>query len=127
MKARDDRLAARGLQNDEFGRMTPCGEGACSRSAAQQSHLPMRRVWIIVWGSLRNPAGASSLATEAPSFKTGAQSSSAFTDLGDSRRLRRLRFTLLRWLTRLGPRAMATPIAKTSITTRWAMREVSGV
>ena len=47
--------------------------------------------------------------------------------MGERRRLRKLRLTLLRWLTRLGPRAMATPIASTSITTRWAMREVSGV
>ncbi|EJM91016.1 hypothetical protein PMI33_01550 [Pseudomonas sp. GM67] len=46
------------------------------------------------------------------------QSSRAFTDLGDNRKLRRLRLTLLRWLTRLGPRAMATPIANTSITTK---------
>ena len=58
---------------------------------------------------------------------TWIQSSSALTDLGDKRRLRRLRLTLLRWLTRLGPRAMATPIASTSITTRWAIREVNGV
>src|SRR5690606_3955556 len=55
------------------------------------------------------------------------QSSALRTDLGDRRRLRRLRLTLLRWLTRSGPRAMATPMASTSITTRWAMREVSGV
>ncbi len=53
-----------------------------------------------------------------PAISEQNQSSSAFTDLGDSRKLRRLRLTLLRWLTRLGPRAMATPIANTSITTR---------
>ncbi len=57
MKARDDGLAARALQNDEF---------------------------------------AGPLATDALNFKTSGQSSSAFTDLGDNRKLRRLRFTLLR-------------------------------
>lgn len=51
MKARDDDLAARALQNDEF--------------RAKETLWP-------------------------------GQSSSAFTDLGDSRKLRRLRFTLLR-------------------------------
>jgi hypothetical protein len=58
MTARNDGLAARELQNDEFA--------ACC------------------------------LATESPQPPTSAQSSSAFTDLGDNRKLRRLRFTLLR-------------------------------
>jgi hypothetical protein len=53
MTARDDDLAARGLQNDEFGQMNP-------------------------------------------RLQDLAQSSSAFTDLGDNRKLRRLRFTLFR-------------------------------
>jgi hypothetical protein len=56
MTARDDALAARALQNDEFA--------GCSIEA----YNPGIRV----------------------------QSSSAFTDLGDNRKLRRLRFTLLR-------------------------------
>ena len=64
---------------------------------------------------LHIPVGAR-LARE-DALKTN-QSSRAFTDLGDNRKLRRLRLTLLRWLTRLGPRAMATPIANTSITTK---------
>ena len=76
------------------------------------------------------PAKASVSAMHNPEASSPAretQSSRAFTDLGDRRRLRKLRLTLLRWFTRLGPRAMATPIASTSITTRWAIREVSGV
>jgi hypothetical protein len=42
----------------------PCGEGACSRSAAQQSQMLNPRD-LKNLGLLRNPAGASSLATEA--------------------------------------------------------------
>ena len=53
MTVRDDGLAARRLQDDEFGQ------------------IPL------------DP-------------RTWDQSSSAFTDLGDNRKLRRLRFTLLR-------------------------------
>ncbi|MNT79140.1 hypothetical protein D3C72_2184460 [compost metagenome] len=67
------------------------------------------------------------LAGDRASTGNADQSSVALIDLGDKRRLRKLRFTLFRWLTRLGPRAMATPMASTSITTRWAIREVSGV
>ena len=46
--------------------------------------------------ALQNGEFTDPLATDAPNFKTRGQSSSAFTDLGDNRKLRRLRFTLLR-------------------------------
>ncbi len=77
----------------------------------------------------RSNVGASLLAIKVGTTldDVSHQSSRALAALGDKRRLRKLRFTLLRWLTKLGPRAMATPIASTSITTRCAMREVSGV
>jgi len=127
MTAGDDGLAARALQNDEFGRMIR-GEGACSRWVAKRppATYPDTPHWQVCDCCAAEREQAPS--PQKPSTSgLGIQSSSAFTDLGDNRRLRRLRFTLLRWLTRLGPRAMATPIARTSITTRWAMREVSGV
>ncbi len=117
MGAADDGLAARGLQDDEYSEIEgdSCGSWrACDAGTA-------------VFQLNRDDAIAGK---PAPTFGPGAilnQSSRALTDFGERRRLRKLRFTLLRWLTRLGPRAMATPIASTSITTRWAMREVSGV
>ncbi len=40
---------------------------------------------------------------------------------------RRLRLTFLRWLTSAGPRRIAIPMASTSMTTRWAMRDERGV
>ncbi|VVO73354.1 hypothetical protein PS838_01416 [Pseudomonas fluorescens] len=118
MGAGDDGLAARTLQTDES--LLP------PRYMWRGSLLPLGRAAALkLLRLLRSRTGASSLATRPASNL--AQSSRAFTDLGDSRKLRRLRLTLLRWLTRLGPRAMATPIANTSITTRWAIRDVSGV
>ena len=113
MGARDDGLAARGLQDDESSELI----------------VPTLCVGMQPW-TLRVPrrrASQETLPRRAWERSTSSQSSRALTDLGDNRRLRKLRFTLLRWLTRLGPRAMATPIANTSITTRWAIREVSGV
>ncbi len=117
MTVRDDGLAARRLQDDEFGANAILWRG----DSAKRRTAPAFAVAAQPNGD-KSPRHKNALES-----KRSAQSSSAFTDLGDSRRLRRLRFTLLRWLTRLGPRAMATPIANTSITTRWAMREVSGV
>src|SRR5690606_41409663 len=75
--------------------------------------------------SLVIPATVEKLADSLPTKR--CQSSCAFNDLGERRRLRRLRLTHFRWLTRAGPRAIATPMASTSITTRWAIREVHGV
>jgi hypothetical protein len=66
MTMRDDGLAARALQNDEFGKMI-----LVARELAPSPQKPL-------------------------TSKTSAQSSSAFTDLGDNRKLRRLRLTLLR-------------------------------
>jgi len=125
MKARDDGLAARRLQDDEFGRY-PLWQGSLlPLGCAAVANLSTRCVWITVGGRFATQREQAPSPQKPPPDR--AQSSNAFTDLGDSRKLRRLRFTLLRWLTRLGPRAMATPIANTSITTRWAMREVNGV
>ncbi len=112
MGAGDDGLAARGLQDDESceAGANPCGS------------------WLACDGGVSgNEEGNWQTAIAGKPAPTDPQSSRALTDFGERRRLRKLRFTLLRWLTRLGPRAMATPIATTSMTTRWAMREVSGV
>jgi len=56
--------AARGTL---FMSLNNCGEGACSRWVAQQPLILSDALrWQIHLGLLRNPAGASSLATEAP-------------------------------------------------------------
>ena len=113
MGAGHDGLAARGLQDDEYCAMIV--PTLCVGMQLRTLCVPRRR------------ASQETLPRGAWERSTLNQSSRALTDFGDNRRLRKLRFTLLRWLTRLGPRAMATPIASTSMTTRWAIREVSGV
>ncbi|MBA1379999.1 hypothetical protein FHK92_19695 [Pseudomonas brassicacearum subsp. neoaurantiaca] len=55
-----------------------CGEGACSRSTAQQS--PSVSGWKENVGLLRSPAGASSLATTAVSSQQSAVSSQQSAD-----------------------------------------------
>ena len=124
----DDGLAAGGLQNDETPRLF---------ANLWRGSLLQLECAAVVNGMMRFIRSTAAHGFGAASQPSGSklprhhsnqdQSSRAFTDLGDNRKLRKLRFTLLRWFTRLGPRAMATPIANTSITTRWAIREVSGV
>jgi len=111
-----------------------------ARGFSETSHRPVRlrssrkiiQFGVVVTDSraATQPNGAVRRFAKSPRHNkqiSSNQSSRALTDLGDNRKLRRLRLTLLRWFTRLGPLAIATPIANTSITTRWAMRDVSGV
>ena len=80
MGARDDGLAARGLQDDEYLIVPTLRVGMQARTlcvprrGASQETLP-RGAWERCHST---------------------QSSRALTDLGDNRRLRKLRFTLLR-------------------------------
>ncbi len=57
MTAGDDGLAARALQNDEFGRMNR-GEGACSRSTAQQSQTSHAVYLEKSLGTASQPSGS---------------------------------------------------------------------
>ncbi len=93
----DDGLAACGLQADESCRFRGRLRGQVG-SPHRRSHRD--RLCCTKCVSTMNPVGAGLPANEGrndlPAIWGQNQSSSAFTDLGDSRKLRRLRLTLLR-------------------------------